>query len=194
MAAPSTTVNAGPIFSDTSSHIAPRTLAIARLPDLFRPANTRHGVRSVAFHPARPEAAVLDVSGVAHVIAIAGRTNRVQYSFPFSSRKRARCICWASGGERFLTGGDDDVFQRVDCPSQSVRVCRLPDESETITSICECPAAPLLAMVAGPRVHFLDAETLQTVQTVATSDALECGCCLVVAIVLRFDWGVSIYY
>jgi hypothetical protein len=176
LSAPSTTVDAAPIFSDSASHIGPGTLAVARLPDLLRPAEPRSGVVSLAFHPTRAGAAVLDHAGVAHVIAVAGRTNRVQHSFPFSSRKRAGCICWSSGGDRLVTGGQNGVFQTVDCPSQSVRVCRLPGEASTITSISECAAAPLLAMVAGPRVHFVDAETLQTVRTVQTSDQLECGC------------------
>jgi WD40 repeat protein len=178
LSAPSTTVDATPIFSESTSHIAPDTLDIARLPDLFRPKESRSGIESIAFHPTRSEAAVLDQVGVTHVIAIGGPANYVQHSFPFSSRNRAHCICWSSRGDRLLTGGQYGVFQTIDSPSQSVRVCRLPHGASTITSISESPTAPLLAMVAGSCVHFLDAETLQTVHTVTTSDTLECGCFL----------------
>jgi U3 small nucleolar RNA-associated protein 18 len=170
------TVDASDIFSGSTTHIPPNSLAIARVSDLMKPQTARAGVLAILFHPSKCEAAVLDGKNSIHVVSVTGKVNRVQYSIPFVERKHSLAASWSIDGDRLFVGGQGGIFQTIDTRLQSAQVSHLLDERGTITCIACSPNNDVLAMVVGMKMHFVSAGNLQLLRTVSASDELQCGC------------------
>ena len=162
------------IFEENKSRIPADKFVICRVADMYRP-KSKAGVFGIAFSPVADEASVLDEREGVHVVSVNAKRSHALPVIPFEQRKRGFCMCYTADGEYIYVAGQDGTYETIDCRTKSTHFNHILGEKARIVDVKCSPTNKILAMVAGNKVHFVDAFNRQLIRTVATSLELNCG-------------------